>query len=283
MRGVLVEANPRLLDALRRHRPGDEVVHAAVQADAAEMVELFVSNQDELSSLDRGFVQQWRDGAVGEREVVRVPAMRINAIMAAHFAERAPVYLSVDIEGLDLAVLQDLDLARHRPAVLQAEPSDHHHPGNTGEIARFLAASGYAVVARTEVNLIALDAGRAGLPASAGDDPAMRRLLDDALRAARERGAALAERDAQLAERDRLLAERDAALAAGQAALRDAEAKARDAAEAARAEAGALSARVAALEHRAAELAAERDTILASSSWRATAPMRAFVGRLRGR
>jgi FkbM family methyltransferase len=279
MTGVLVEANPRLLDALRTHRHRDHLVHAAVSTGEAETVELFVSNQSELSSLDRDFVLQWRQGAVGEREVVTVPAIRIDDLMRSHFADRAPLFLSVDIEGMDLEVLRDLDFTRFRPAVVQAEPSDHHHPGNTEAIAGFLTSAGYLVIARTEVNLIALDAARAGLGGTgmSGADPVTQALshLQEARRDAARWKAEYAGAQADLQE---LATRLSAAESAGSAYRNEAVAARREADDARAAAAAAAAA--------AAERLAAAETALAamhaSTSWRATAPLRAVMDRLRG-
>ena len=160
MTGVLVEANPDLIDDLRRHRPLDTTVHAAVVSAPCSTVELHVSNQDELSSLDRRFVEDWRDGQVGLRRSVTVPAVTINDLLSKHFGESSPLFLSIDIEGMDLDVLNAMDFNHLRPAIIQAEPSEHHLPGNTQALARLLGDNGYRVIARTDVNLIALDITR---------------------------------------------------------------------------------------------------------------------------
>lgn len=157
MRGVIVEANPDLIDDLRRVRAHDTVVHAAVTAHAVDSVKLSVSNASEISSLDREFVHRWQGGEVGERAYINVPARRINDIIAQELDGIAPVYLSVDIEGLDLDVLRDLDFAEYRPAVIQAEPSDYYLPGNTARMTEFMSSVGYDLSSRTRVNLIYVD------------------------------------------------------------------------------------------------------------------------------
>lgn len=159
MRGVIVEANPRLIEDLQRHRPDDLVVHGAVQTENVDTVVLTVSNLDELSSVDRSFVTQWDSGRVGEREQVTVPALLINSLFETYFGDRAPLFLAIDIEGLDLEVLQGLDFEKYRPAVIQAEPSDHHLHENSRRMVEFLNGKGYSLVARTEVNLIFADTG----------------------------------------------------------------------------------------------------------------------------
>ena len=157
MRGVLVEANASLVPNLERARPGDTVIHRAVHVGDADRVEFFISNQNELSSLSRDFVETWKSGSVGLRVLEIVPACRMNSVLEEFFPDRPPIYLSVDVEGLDLDLLQDLDWERWRPAIVQAEPSEHFAPGNATRIKSFMERLDYVVVAKTDVNLIFVD------------------------------------------------------------------------------------------------------------------------------
>lgn len=157
MTGVLVEANESLLGALREARPADEIVYCAVTSEDVTEVDFFISNLSELSSLSREFVEDWQGGTVGVAEVRKVPAQRVNSLLQTHFADTAPVFMSVDIEGLDLDILQDVDWACWRPVIVQAEPSDHFAPNQSKAIANFMHAQGYVLIARTAVNLIFAD------------------------------------------------------------------------------------------------------------------------------
>lgn len=154
MTGVIVEANPGLVDDLEKGRPHDTVVQGAVQTEARETVKLSVSNQSELSSIDRSFVLEWNSGTVGEAFRITVPALRINEIVEEYLGGEAPVYMSIDVEGLDLELLRDFDFERYRPWVVQAEPSDHHLPRNSERIIEYMQSVGYNLVAKTKVNLI---------------------------------------------------------------------------------------------------------------------------------
>ncbi|RBO94841.1 FkbM family methyltransferase [Pseudochrobactrum asaccharolyticum] len=157
MRGVLVEANSQLLPALQKVRPLDTIKHAAISTSDETFIDFYISNQNELSSLNRKFVEEWQDGAVGIARIDKVPACRINKLLADEFADKAPLFLSLDIEGMDLDILRDWDWARWRPAIIQVEPSDHFHPNNSISIIQYLESQQYLLIASTEVNLIALD------------------------------------------------------------------------------------------------------------------------------
>nr|WP_236765603.1 glycosyltransferase [Agrobacterium tumefaciens] len=157
MSGVLVEANPALIADLKKVRKQDIVLNKAIIVGDSESAELFVSNQNELSSLSRRFVEDWQDGAIGVKEVVTVQASRMNDVLEEFFSERAPLYLSIDTEGLDLDLLEDVDWDRWRPAVVQAEPSEHFIENNAELISQLLESKGYVLVAKTAVNLIFMD------------------------------------------------------------------------------------------------------------------------------
>ena len=157
MTGVIVEANPRLIADLKKGRPDDTIVHGAVQAGDAKTVTLSVSRLSEISSLDRDFVLRWAHGSVGEAERVEVVALRMNQIVRDYLNGESPCFLSIDVEGLDLTLLRDLDFAAFRPWFVQAELSEGYIPGNTRAIIEHMRSVGYVLVAKTSVNLIFRD------------------------------------------------------------------------------------------------------------------------------
>ncbi len=157
MRGVLVEANTALIEELQKARPYDVIVNKAIHADDATQVKIFISNQSELSSLSEEFVEDWQGGAVGIKETLTIEACRMDALFDDHFGDHPPIYMSVDVESLDLVLLQDLNWKRWRPSVVQAEPSEHFIIDNGKHIIEFMTSIDYTLVAATDVNLIFVD------------------------------------------------------------------------------------------------------------------------------
>lgn len=178
MKGVLVEANKTLIPALKRHREKDVVIHAAVVDSAEESVSFYVSNQNELSSVKKRFVEEWREGAVGLCEVQQAPAMRINDILKMHFGMGPPIFIAIDIEGADLLVMKDLDWATWRPFVVQAEPSDHFENGTSEAMIEFMESTGYILVAQTPINLIFADSNQLSLLKTEGGKVSVASMVD---------------------------------------------------------------------------------------------------------
>jgi FkbM family methyltransferase len=156
--GVLVDADPELIPALKKGRPRDQVVHAAVSDRRDATVTLHVANAKELSSLDLNHVQAF--GHLGElatvSRAIQVPNIHINDLLAKH-AARPLHYLSIDVEGVDLAIMRAMDFETYRPRVLSCEPSGHIYANNPQQMFDVMVQAGYALVARTFVNMIFVD------------------------------------------------------------------------------------------------------------------------------
>jgi FkbM family methyltransferase len=147
--GYIVEANAGLAQRLRSTRPRDVVIQTAVSNKFEETVSFHVHELDELSSLSVENIKHFDalPGAVSRIETV--PNIHINALFDAYI--KFPLdFMSIDIEGLDLPVLQALDPA-HRPTVLQVECVDLTLLAKLRET---LEPRGYRLAAMTEVNVI---------------------------------------------------------------------------------------------------------------------------------
>ena len=159
MTGVLVEANPELLPELRRHRPHDRVLHLCITPEPQEFATLHVAPQGELSSIDPGFLGRFT-GSPDEVAVeeITVPAITLSALMAREFS-KAPLVLSIDLEGIDKDVIESYDFIK-RPYLIQIESSEDHDRGAFRAIERTLAKQDYLIIARTDVNQLAVDMRR---------------------------------------------------------------------------------------------------------------------------
>jgi hypothetical protein len=68
--------------------------------------------------------------------------------------------LSTDIEGLDYAIIQTLDLSRFRPGVICCEGVGIARDGKLSDLARYLTSKGYVLRGGSMVNSVFVDAGR---------------------------------------------------------------------------------------------------------------------------
>jgi len=162
-RGVLVEANPKLAKRIRRKRPRDTVVNAAVVAEGSGMMDLHVMDMDGLSTIS----PQWREtiarqDAANLVKVVPVQVIGINDLLNSHIGAKTVDLASLDIEGLDYDVLSAWDFDRWRPYLFCAETAEVSLNSYTRDdrIASLMNDRGYRPLFNTFANTIFVD-GRA--------------------------------------------------------------------------------------------------------------------------
>ena len=159
--GVLVEPNGALCRSLRNRRRGDTVLEAGIGAVAGE-ADYYVMSEDGLSTFSRAEAEHQVEvtaGRVSIRQVIKRRLLDINDVMAEHF-DGAPTFLSVDTEGLDLAILRSIDYGRFRPGIICAETLGSGTRKTRPEIAELLASREYAARGGSFVNTIFVDSKR---------------------------------------------------------------------------------------------------------------------------
>ena len=154
--GILVEPNPKLAKILRQYRPLDTVVEAAVYCGEEKEIEFFISPENEVSSINKDFVENWKEATLGIEETIKVKTIKVNELLNM-VVNVAYLILSIDVEGHDLSILQDVDYNVHRPFIIQIEPSEHYSPGTTEKMIDFMKEKNYRLISMNYVNLIFQD------------------------------------------------------------------------------------------------------------------------------
>lgn len=147
--GVLVEPIPALAETLRKARPNDTVVNCAVSVSTEKSIRLHVHEKNELSSISADHISFFKNFGGTEKivETIDCENMHVNDFMKAHYGPYCD-YLSVDVEGLDAALLSEMDHV-FQPTLIQCE-----HEGRTDAFAQILKPRGYGLLAQTDVNAI---------------------------------------------------------------------------------------------------------------------------------
>ncbi len=157
-RGVLVEPNVALTPKLKRKRPGDTVLTAGIGITDVAEADYYVLSDDELNTFEKDQADRLtRETTTKLVKVVKMPLLNINRVIAEHFGGTAPDFLSIDIEGLDFAVLRTLDFTRFRPKVICAETivtaTMRHNPDTLA----LMAEKGYELRGMTHPNTLFVD------------------------------------------------------------------------------------------------------------------------------
>lgn len=148
-RGVNVEANPRLVSEFRKARPEDLTVNLGVGPEQGTFPFYRFTEQGVLNTFCEPLAGP-RSAGGSLHDVIHLPVWTISQIVDEYCEGVYPDLLSMDLEGLDLAVLKTADFSISRPRVVIAELQ-----GADAAEARLLMADwGFRVLCRMVSNLL---------------------------------------------------------------------------------------------------------------------------------
>ena len=148
-RGVNVEANPHLVEAFREARPDDLTINVGVGPEQGTWPFYRFTKRSGLNTFSEAIVAARADRHPVE-EVVHLPVWTITRIVEECCGGAYPPLLSMDLEGLDLAVLKTADFSLSRPRVVIAELQG----ADAAEARPLMANWGFRVVCRMVSNLL---------------------------------------------------------------------------------------------------------------------------------
>lgn len=160
-RGVNIEPDPALFAAFPRERPRDINLNVGIGRTAGRMTFFRMADPslNTFSAQEAERMQQDEGIRIAER--VSLPVRTINEVIREHAV--APDFVSIDVEGHDIDILDSYDFARHRPAVICVETVSFslRQAGRKDPRARdLLAGRNYRVYADTYINTLFVDGER---------------------------------------------------------------------------------------------------------------------------
>jgi FkbM family methyltransferase len=157
-RGVLVEPNVAMIPELKAARPGDTVLNVGIGVTGQKEADYYCMTVDQWNTFDKEEAEL-RAAKSQARivKVVKMPLVTINKVIEEHFRGKAPDFISIDVEGLDVAIMQTLDFQRFRPKVICAETLVPLGFNMDPAMTKFLAQQGYEARAVTFPNTIYVD------------------------------------------------------------------------------------------------------------------------------
>jgi len=152
--GITVEPIRQLCRLHRRKRPKDTCLEIGMGAKPGSF-EFWEMQPHVYSTFDSNAASH----------VLQQPGVKLHAhhdvpvMTLAQVCEKYPEaletsFLSIDTEGLDLAVLQGADWTRFRPRLILCEANAAFAEDHSGSTGQFLAEKGYRVFKRTGMNVL---------------------------------------------------------------------------------------------------------------------------------
>lgn len=163
-KGVLVEANPKLIQELSFYRHKDIVLNSLVSEKGNEELDFYILSGDGLSTPDKKQALEACEinPNISIENTIKVKSITVNNIIEKYFGGIAPKFISIDIEGHELEVIKSIDLDRFRPLIIVIETIEYrpYLPISVKkyEAIEYLKTKDYVEYAFTGINSIFIDA-----------------------------------------------------------------------------------------------------------------------------
>ena len=144
--GINIDANPAIVQHMRRARPGDRSICALI-GNPGDTRTFTIFRDHAKSTADEGFATRWgpREGVAGQISLV---SRSLHDVLNESSAPPVIDFLNVDVEGMELEVLRSLDLDAYRVLFMAIEMHgfDAVEP-KTHPTASYLLSRGYRLLA----------------------------------------------------------------------------------------------------------------------------------------
>ena len=153
-KGVLVEPNPHLVSVLKVKRSRDIILQCGISVSNQVYADYYMFDSHTLNTFSQ--VEAERYAALGQQLVGVIPILMkdVNEILCL---VKHLDFLNLDVEGMDLQVLQQIDWENHRPTTLCVETVSFEmgrEPRKLDNILEFMIRQGYKIYADTHINTI---------------------------------------------------------------------------------------------------------------------------------
>ncbi|RDU37552.1 hypothetical protein DRW41_06840 [Neobacillus piezotolerans] len=161
-KGVLVEANPKLISELKFYRNKDIVLNNVVDIVDDKDVDFYILSGDGLSTPDYESAKSFCEINPNIKIVDKknITTITYNTIVKQYLGV-APTILSIDIEGKEMEILQSIDFENYRPLLIVIEMVNYdtklNYKTKNKEIVKFMDSKNYDEYAFTGINSIFID------------------------------------------------------------------------------------------------------------------------------
>jgi FkbM family methyltransferase len=157
-KGVCIEPDPYVYAILSKKRPRDICLNIGIAGYETVEAELYIMNYPGLNTFSKEEAAAHEKYGHGKiREIMNVPLKTIEQVIDENFSGKSPVFISLDAEGLDEAILKSFPFHKYRPAIFCIETVHYTEDASSEkrmEIFSLLQANGYKAFADTYINTL---------------------------------------------------------------------------------------------------------------------------------
>ncbi len=158
-KGVCIEPDITMYQTIKKQRPNDILLNIGIGINNEDDVNfyMFPGEVNGWSTFSKEEADIRKNETGINYEVKKVPLKNINDIFKKYFAPH-PNFISLDVEGLDLDILESIDFDTYQPEVICVETITFGYLNNSEKkidsISQFMHSKGYFTYADTHINTI---------------------------------------------------------------------------------------------------------------------------------
>jgi FkbM family methyltransferase len=157
-RGVNCEPNPYLHKIFLKKRKDDINLNIGISiGENNSEQDFYIMNPSTLSTFSKEEANRYvEESGHSIEKIIKAKIYNINGIIE-QYCKQVPNLITIDIEGLDYAVLKTLDFDKYKPDVFCIEIAEYHTDGSykrIKEIDELMNANGYFIYADLYQNTI---------------------------------------------------------------------------------------------------------------------------------
>jgi len=160
--GVSVEPDPVLYAILSAKRKNDICLNIGIAGISSDSADFYIMEEGLLNTFSKVEAEQLELNKHSRiNKVIKVPLKTVEEIIEMYFGGKSPVFINIDVEGLDEQILKTFPFSKYRPMIFCLETvhfTDNASSEKRSEIIDLMKGNGYKIFADTYVNTIFVDA-----------------------------------------------------------------------------------------------------------------------------
>ena len=158
--GVCIEPDPFLFKTIAKRRSKDKCLNIGVGLNNISSAPFYIMTEKTLNTFSKEEADKYASyGKQKIEQIIDLPLIRINDIIKNYFTS-VPDFISLDVEGMDLAILSDFNFTLYRPKVWCIETltyTENKTEKKIKETIDYMISKDYLVYADTYINTIFVD------------------------------------------------------------------------------------------------------------------------------
>jgi FkbM family methyltransferase len=141
--GINIDAMPGSMEAFRQQRPSDCNLELGIGLKK-DRLQFYIFHEPALNTFDKVVADKNTEAGWEMKEIKEVDVMPLGEILNEYLGERTIDFMSIDVEGFEMNILQSNDWSKYRPDYILLEDLNFSvYDISQNPLFRFMVETGY--------------------------------------------------------------------------------------------------------------------------------------------